>query len=365
MPVAERRSPGGAGVSDTLGDAALTPAVAIAVSAARALGIAWRIIDSDYDRLFELSAGGVSLVMLGAVSPVNSFLAGQIAWDKHCTILLLGARGIRCPRTARCIRPAREASASARCAAAEPGVRLADTIGYPVVVKPNRGACGRGVTLADTSDAIRDAVEEIWQSDTAVLVQERIEPPELRLNILDGRFIGGYERVPLELCGDGEATIRQLCARANSRFADDALWRGIDRDPTWQAAIGDRGWGPDTVLSAGRAVSFGDTMLHLHGWATARVIPALPERWLAYCERVAAALSLRHLGLDLRGASLADDPDAAAVLEVNCSPSTVSIHRLGHTDIAVRAQAEVICAAFADRGVILDDRLDQLPRIDS
>ena len=317
--------------------------VALARDAAERLGWGFRVLDREYGHLFEVDNGRTSRVLIGALSPLNDSVASRLAADKYFTAQLLERAGIRVPATERCLAPGYfERQKYEAQAGPEPGFAFARRHGYPLVVKPNRGSSGRHVALAGDDDELRAALEPAWERHGVAVVQEPVPTPDLRLDFLDGEYLLGYERAPIRVTGDGRSTIRELVARLDRRFASDAAWQG-KRAESWPDAAGRT---PRSVLAEGETLDLGGTLLNLNTWASGRLVPELPDRWLAHGLRAGAVLGLRHFGIDFRGAGLDDPPEQAAIVEINSSPLLLQIHALGWAAEAVDAQARILRAAL-------------------
>lgn len=61
---------------------------------------------------------------------------------------------------------------------------IADTIGYPCVVKPTREGCSTGVGVVRTPDHLPIAINAAFQWDTAILVEELLEGMEVTVAVL-------------------------------------------------------------------------------------------------------------------------------------------------------------------------------------
>ena len=123
----------------------------------------------------------------------TSSIAVDVASDKDLTTKLLGAAGLPVPK-----------QDSVRTA--DQAVRVAERIGYPVVVKPLDGNHGRGVCL-DLRDeaAVREAfpIAEEQSRRGWVIVESFVTGKDYRCLIIDGRMVAIAERVPAHVVGDG------------------------------------------------------------------------------------------------------------------------------------------------------------------
>ncbi|MGF1467163.1 MAG: hypothetical protein ACFCGT_13635 [Sandaracinaceae bacterium] len=328
---------------------ALPTATRLALEAAGRLGYRAEVLDPAFGYLYALTGPNGTRTFLGGRSPLNDAVAARLAEDKHYSGLLLRRAGLRTPPTARCLSPSHPSLSRYRDrAGAGPALELAARLGYPLVVKPNRLSHGRGVRLVTDDAGLLEAVESAWALDAIALVQEHVPGRDLRVDLIDGSFLLGYERVPLALRPDGAATVDVLLARADPRLEDPGARRRLLEDPTVRSRLASWGWTGATVPATGEVRSFDTGLLNLNGPATARVLTDLPASWAAWGARVAAALGLRHLGIDLRVADPASDPETATVLEVNASPLLSQVYLLGHREAAIRAQMRVLRAAMED-----------------
>jgi len=88
--------------------------------------------------------------------------------------------------------------------------RYARTLGFPVVIKPNSGSQGVGVAFVHNRQEFYRAMRAIFKTDKVALVQRPVSGRDYRLVVLDSRIVSAYERIPLNVVGDGRSTIRRL-----------------------------------------------------------------------------------------------------------------------------------------------------------
>ncbi len=334
-------------MSDTPGVESLPLATRVCLQAAARLGIEAEVLDPELGFLLELRRGERRRLVLGSRTALDDAVAARVAKDKHYTVLLLERAGIRVPPTARCLSPRHPSLSEHRARAGfDAGLELADRVGYPVVVKPNRIGHGRGVQLVEDRRRLPTAVREVWELDAIALVQARVEGRDFRLDFLDGQLLVGYERRPLRVRGDGRRSLIELLIEKDPRFAEPERKHSLAEDPRWRGLLDRRGWTLSTVLKEGAALALDASLHDLEGLTTARLVEHVPEALRVLGARIGQALGLRHFGIDLRIESLDADPDTAIVVEVNGSPQLAPIHRLGHQEQAVRAQMRVLEALF-------------------
>lgn len=341
----------------------ISPGITLRIEAARRLGYVAEGLDAETGYLFELRRGAERALLLGGFSPLNNAVASRLAEDKFHTALLLERAGFRVPRVVRCLRPGRFEEEDFSChegiAAAE---KLAEELGFPLIVKPNRGARGRGVQSVESLEEMRAAIEQIWRDDYLALVQERIVGIDVRLDFLrdgelrgvdkDDAYLIGYVRRPVRLVGDGRRSVRELLAARDPRFTGAAFWEHLARDPIWRRVAAPRDLEFDSIPAHGEVLDFSTDILNLNRLCTAEIVRDLPPAWLERCLAAGDALGMRHWGIDFKLAHLDGplaevDPADAVVLEINSSPSVVQMSRLGYFDDALAAETRLLRALFA------------------
>ena len=80
---------------------------------------------------------------------------------------------------------------------------VADHLGYPVVVKPNQGGSGLGVSYADSADSLRNAMVACFAYDDRALIERYVAGTELAISVVDTGD-GPRALPPVEIVTDGE-----------------------------------------------------------------------------------------------------------------------------------------------------------------
>jgi len=69
---------------------------------------------------------------------------------------------------------------------------------YPVIVKPNNGGIGLGISLAGDKAAYTKAVREAFRWDREILVEEYVAGREFAVGTIDGKALPVLEKLPLQ-----------------------------------------------------------------------------------------------------------------------------------------------------------------------
>ncbi|MGC4069635.1 MAG: ATP-grasp domain-containing protein [Polyangiaceae bacterium] len=289
-------------------EACFGPSTQAIVSAARKRDIPW--IRLAQNSLVQLGYGSEQRRIWTAETDQTSAIAESIAQDKDLTRRLLMQAGVPVPR-------------GKAVASADEAVQAAEDLGYPVVVKPQEGNHGRGVSIdLRDCDGVAAAFDIAHAEGDGVVVEQCIVGDHHRLLVIGNRVVAAAQGEPDHVTGDGQRTIQQLVDWGNAQpNRGDPEIHPHDRlklDAIALDLLKRQGLTPESVPAVGRRV-----VLHYNGDLTTDVTSRVhPE-----VARI-AVLSARTVGLNIAGIDfvLSDvgrpvEEQQGAVLEVNASPS--------------------------------------------
>jgi GNAT-family acetyltransferase (TIGR03103 family) len=173
-----------------------------------------------------------------------------------------------------------------------------------VVVKPTRGEQGKGITVGVTADNGPDelaaAVARARAQYPEVLIEQRVNGDDLRLVVIDGRVVAAALRMPPEIIGTGEHTVRDLIvAESRRRSAATGGESRIPLDEITEATVIEAGWQLDDVLPQGKRLRVRRTA-NLHQGGTIHDVTTEVNPELCRVAVVAAeAIGIPVTGIDL------------------------------------------------------------------
>jgi GNAT-family acetyltransferase (TIGR03103 family) len=267
----------------------LNPYARIIADEALRRGIWVEVLDAEAGEM-RLTHGGRSVITRESLSEFTSAIAMCRCDDKRLTRRLVSEAGITVPR--------------ARLATFDDGdFAFLKEVGE-VVVKPTRGEQGKGITVGVVADKGPDdlavALARAREQHPEVLIEERVAGDDLRLVVIDGRVVAAALRMPPEILGTGDHTVRDLiAAESRRRSAATGGESRIPLDDITVATVAEAGWGLDDVLPQGTRLRVRRTAnLHQGGTihdVTARVNPELCRVAVAAAEAVGIPVT----GIDL------------------------------------------------------------------
>jgi GNAT-family acetyltransferase (TIGR03103 family) len=286
----------------------LNPYARIIADEALRRGIWVEVLDAETGEM-RLTHGGRSVITRESLSEFTSAIAMCRCDDKRLTRRLVSDAGITVPR--------------ARLATFDEGDHEFLTEVGEVVVKPTRGEQGKGITVGVTADNGRDglvvAVAQAREEYPEVLIEQRVIGDDLRLVVIDGRVVAAALRMPPEIIGTGEHTVRDLIvAESRRRSAATGGESRIPLDAITEATVIEAGWQFGGVLPQGIRLRVRRTA-NLHQGGTIHDVTTEVNPELCRVAVVAAeAIGIPVTGIDLLVPDVAGDD--YAFIEANERP---------------------------------------------
>jgi GNAT-family acetyltransferase (TIGR03103 family) len=267
----------------------LNPYARIIADEALRRGIWVEVLDAGAGEM-RLTHGGRSVLTRESLSEFTSAIAMCRCDDKRLTRRLVSEAGITVPR-------ARLATMN------DDDYAFLKEVGE-VVVKPTRGEQGKGITVGVVADHGPDelaaAVTRAREQHPEVLIEQRVAGNDLRLVVIDGRVVAAALRLPPEIIGTGEHTVRDLIAAESRRRA--AATGGESRiplDEVTESTVAEAGWMLDDVLPQGARLRVRHTANLHQGGTIHDVTPEVNPELCRVAVAAADAIGIRVTGIDL------------------------------------------------------------------
>jgi D-alanine-D-alanine ligase-like ATP-grasp enzyme len=200
--------------------------------------------------------------------------------------------------------------------------RYAKKIGFPVIVKPNSGSQGVGVALVHTRKDFYRALRFIFVRDKVALVQKLVSGKDYRVVVLDQKVISAYQRIPLNITGDGSSTVRKLLEKKQANFTasgrDTQL--KID-DPRIAAKLRHHKLSMLSVLPKGQFLFLLDNANLSTGGDSVDVTADIHPLFKKLTIDLTRDMGLRLCGVDLMiEGDISQKPNKYWILEINSAP---------------------------------------------
>ncbi len=216
----------------------------------------------------------------------------------------------------------------------------AEKLGFPVIVKPNSGSQGFGVTLVHNKRELYAAAKLIIKKDRLMLVQRPVSGKDYRLVVLDKKVISAYERIPLNVIGDGKSTIGQLLAKKQREFIASSRDTQIKvSDPRIAAKLAHQKLSMRSVPAKGAQIFLLDNANLSTGGDSVDVTDKVHPAFNKLAVKLTRDMGLRLCGVDLMIAGdISEAPRAGKfwILEINSAPGLDHYAKMG------KAQEQIV-----------------------
>lgn len=209
--------------------------------------------------------------------------------------------------------------------------RYVRKLGFPAIVKPNSGSQGVDVSSVHNKREFYKAVRAVFKRDRIVLVQKLLCGKDYRLVVLDKKVISAYERIPLNVIGDGKSTIGQLLkTKKNQFFALGRDTRINMNDPRIALKLAHQGQSFRSVPTKGQNVYLLDNANLSTGGDSVDVTEKVHPEFRKLAVRLTRDMGLRLCGVDLMVEGDIDQkPRVYWVLEINSAPGLDHYAKIG------------------------------------
>ncbi|MCC7153170.1 MAG: cyanophycin synthetase [Bryobacterales bacterium] len=290
----------------------LGPSTNAIVEAARERHIPAKRLDKY--SLVQLGYGCKQRRIRAAETDQTCAIAQAIAQDKDLTRRLLQSVGVPTP----------DGFPVANAAAA---VEEAEYLGYPVVVKPQDGNQGRGVsTNLTTREQVIAAYDAARAHSESVVVETFAPGGDYRLLVIGGALAAAARREPAHVTGDGAHTVRELVDMVNQdpRRADhhSKILSKIPLDDVSLQVLASQGYGADSVPASGTHVLIRRNANLSTGGTATDVTGIVHPDVAARAIEAARIVGLDIAGVDVvaRDISIPLERQGGVIVEVNAAP---------------------------------------------
>jgi cyanophycin synthetase len=290
----------------------LGPSTMSLVRAAEERKIPWIRINEQ--SLIQFGHGRFQQRIQATVTSRTSHIAVELASDKEETNRILGNLGLPVPRQ-RLVQGEEDA------------VEAAESIGYPVVVKPFNANHGRGITIhISTPDDVRRAFQVAREHSRSVIIESFITGEDHRMLVIDGKLVAVSRRVPGHVVGDGVHTIEQLVEKVNQDprrgIGHEKVLTRLTFDHQAETMLARKGYSKDSVPADGERVFLRSTgNLSTGGTATDLTDVVHPDN-AEMATRAVKAIGLDVGGVDFLSTDITESYKevGGAICEINAAP---------------------------------------------
>jgi cyanophycin synthetase len=268
----------------------------------------------DKGSLVQLGYGSLQRRVFATVTDGTSNIAVDIATDKHKTKELLQAANVPVPH-------------GHIVSGIEELAEVIARTGFPLVIKPNDGSQGRGVTLnINNAEEAIAAYERARRHSEEIVIERYYSGADYRLLVINYRLVAAAKRTPAMVTGDGISSVRELIRKTNLdplRGEDhEKILTRIRIDQHTEDFLRCQEMTLDSIPAKGKKVYLKQTANLSTGGTSEDVTDLIHAEIRSMAERVARVIGLDICGIDFISGDISVPlkQGKGVVLEVNAAP---------------------------------------------
>ena len=288
------------------------------------------VVEPDYESVGQITVqNGRKTLFRGASFAINPQAAAEIARDKGYAGFFLKTLGYSVPEGRTFFSAAMNRRLTLKRGLDE-SFAYAETLGLPVIVKPNDLSQGRLVAKVFNRHEFYAHARRILRETDVLKVERFYAGNDYRVVVLDDRVVAAYQRIPLQVLGDGHSTIATLVARKQQALRAENRPVILDaHDSRIRMNLRRQKLSLESVPAPGVVVALLDSA-NLSSGADARDFSeTMHDDFRRLAVRVARDMELRFCGVDILTDDMTRPLQDYIIIEVNGSPSLENYALIG------------------------------------
>lgn len=263
---------------------------------------------------------------------VNSLGASEIAKDKGYTKFFLRQLGYNTPEGDIFIMPeyiekinknlSRNGFKDRQRSTNDANAYVESMGGYPFYAKPNLGSQGKEIVRCEKQSDLEETIAEFRKQGMKMfLLEKAVEMPDFRVVVFGDEMISCYQRIPLQVTGDGKATIENLLRQKQENFFARGREEVIDiKDARMLSRLNRYGLNIQSVLGSGQNFKLLDVSNLSSGGESEEFTHRIHKKWRDLSISITRDMGLKLCGVDIACTNLESPESDYSILEINAAP---------------------------------------------
>jgi D-alanine-D-alanine ligase-like ATP-grasp enzyme len=302
---------------------------------AQSLGLKFEDLDRGNGYIFRVGNERKSFVCgagLICSYPVNNATSHEIARDKSHTKTVLDYSKIPTITGKLFFLDQRYSKLQPKGHTLQDAEKYAESIGFPVFCKPNKGARGDYAQIVFSAKELSRYLDDVQKYYDSILIEEVVDLTEYRVLVFMGEPVYQVKKTSPKLTGDGASDVSDLLDLMNSSI------EGVGLSPFKIESLEKYSTEPNYVMRDGETVRIlGRQNISSHG--SFEEFHLNPKGVLVDIAREAA----QALNLEVAAVDIFYDADTgmSKVIEVNSNPNITALEKAGHLDIVIKLWGQI------------------------
>lgn len=270
-----------------------------------------------------------------AETPLNNYVSAQIAGRKERANKFLAMHNLPVPKSQK-VNNINELT------------KVFEQFNHSIVVKPDQGIAGRGITILPSKNELNTAWEYCnnYRNEGNVVVEEYIKGTDYRILILGNKAIAVARRVPASISGDGKSTIEELINLKNIK-RKSANMSKIVIDEELHRRLNNDGYEIKTIPDKNQKIYLRYNSNMSTGGTTEECLKEAHQYYLKLAVNACKAIGLKFGGVDLITPDITNPTLKHGINEINRAPG-LRIHYFPDKGLPQNVAKDIIKAIFAN-----------------
>lgn len=202
------------------------------------------------------------------------------------------------------------------------GFYYAKELGFPVIVKPINLSQGIFVTKVHNKQEYYQVAKKILQKTSGFIVERFYSGNDYRIVVLDDEIVSAYQRIPLFIIGDAQATILELMQQKQETFIKNGRKEIIDfEDYRIKKNLRRRKLNFNTVIPKNNIIYLLDNANLSTGGEAVDFTENIHPDFQKLAVSITKEMELRLAGVDILTSDITSPMGDYTIVEVNGAPS--------------------------------------------
>lgn len=204
------------------------------------------------------------------------------------------------------------------------GWKYIESIGVPVIIKPNNLSQWVGVQKIENKDEYYEAARKILDMCPVMIIEKFHTWKDYRVVVFDGQIISAYMRIPLSITGDGQSPISELIDQKEIEIR--SKWRNVlidTSDPRIIIKLEKQWLNLGTIIEKWQTIFLLDNANLSTGWESIDVTGTIHPDFQQIAINATKDMGLRLCGVDFMTNNielpLSENPNYI-IIELNSAP---------------------------------------------
>lgn len=286
-------------------------------------------LDKDSNMIFSVSNGKKTFFSsVSGTYPLNPSSNTKLVKDKAWTSMFLHSKGYKVPKGDYFFTIPNYLGFDTSGKEIEEALVFADSLGYPVFVKPNSCSQGLFAEIDYSSQEIQNHFNQISDVDHIAIVQEKMTGLEYRIFVSNGEPQFAYSKSACKVIGNGKQDILSLIDTLNQSIIKPN--NKINPSSSYlEQHLVEKGLSLDSFLEMGDELRVSPKGNISAGGEIIDYTENLSNLTIDWAKKLVNFLGLGVAGIDIFVQDSIHKPDGFTIIEVNSNPSLSGIYKLG------------------------------------